>query len=86
MRDDRLCFAPYGQERGYMHTEVHNTCNNGMIAVTVGDKFSPASLLTPLEAEFLRLQLTNAIREACAVPTYHPHQIESYENEGGLYA
>lgn len=69
-----------------MHTDVHNTCNGEMIAVTVGDMFSPASLLTPLEAEYLRLQLTSALRIASAIPTYHPHQIESFENEGGLYA
>lgn len=74
-----------------MHTDAHSTCNGQMIAVTVGDIFSPAMLLTPLEASYLKLQLTSAIKAADyakqeSIATMHEYQaLERFEGDGGLY-
>lgn len=74
-----------------MHTDAHSTCNGQMVAITIGEIFSPAMLITPTEAAFLSVQLANAMREASyarteALATAHEyHALQSFENEGGLY-
>lgn len=58
-----------------LYTDARATCDNTMIAVTMGDPFTPALIMTPLEAEYLKLQLTKALRQTAAIPSYHSESI-----------